>query len=378
MSLFGTLFSLFVGPTVPIPAPPFLLEGLERLEVQHSDNQRSGFQMIFKLGRDRTDILDYKELIGPLLRPFSRVIMTVTFNAIPQVLFDGVVINQQLTPSEEPGGTRLTVTGEDLSAVMDLEEKSAEHPAQPEALIAAKLIGVYAPFGIYPVVIPPPFIDPPLPFGRVPKQAGTDWQYLNEMAARFAYTVYVEAGPVPHASKAYWGPPVRAGIPQRALSSGMGSDSNLIDISFDYDGRRPMSVEGWVQDSKTDVQAPVVSTVSTRPSLASQPAWLTQPHIRKKAYRESGPDIAKAFARVQAEMEKSQDSAVRGTGELDALRYEAILKPRGVVGVRGVGFSYDGLYYVQQVSHTLERGSYRQKFTLEREGLGAISPVVVP
>jgi hypothetical protein len=49
-----------------------------------------------------------------------------------------------------------------------------------------------------------------------------------------------------------------------------------------------------------------------------------------------------------------------------------------VVGLRGVGYSYDGLYYVQQVAHTIERGSYRQRFNLQREGLGSITPVVVP
>ena len=89
-------------------------------------------------------------------------------------------------------------------------------------------------------------------------------------------------------------------------------------------------------------------------------------------------NTTQAFTRAQSETDRSQDSVVRGSGELDALRYEAILKPRGLVGVRGVGYSYDGLYYVQQVSHSIERGSYRQRFSLAREGLGAISPVVRP
>ena len=378
MSLFGTLFTLLIGPTVPLPAPTYLMEALERVEVQHSDSGRSGFQLIFKLGRDQGDILDYKALAGPQLRPFSRVIMIVTFNAVPQVLFDGVVINQQLTPSEEPGGTRLTVTGEDLSVMMDLEEKSVEHPAQPETVIALKIIASYAQYGLVPTVIPPPTLDIPLPIERTPVQQGTDLQYLQQMAERYAYTFYVSPGPVPGVNTAYWGQPPRIGVPQRALNAGMGSESNLINISFDYDGMRPLFVEGTVQDRNFNTQLPVRTFASTRLPLVSQPAWLTQPHARKKAFRESGQNTMQAFARAQAETDRSQDSVVRGTGELDALRYEAILQPRGLVGVRGVGFSYDGLYYVQQVSHTLERGSYRQRFTVQREGLGAISPVVVP
>jgi hypothetical protein len=297
---------------------------------------------------------------------------------VPQLLFDGVILNQQLLPGEGPGETRLTVTGQDLSVMMDLEERSVEHPSQPETVIALKLIGGYPQFGLVPLVIPPPSIDVPLPIERTPVQQGTDLQYLKQMAARYAYTFYVEAGPLPGTNKAYWGPPIREGVPQPALNANMGSESNLSNISFDYDGLRPHFVQGNVQDRTLNVQLPVQTFVSTRIPLVSQPAWLTQPHARKKAFRESGLNTMQAFIRAQAETDRAQDSVVRATGELDALRYEAILKPRGLVGVRGVGYSYDGFYYVQQVSHSLERGSYRQRFTLEREGLGAISPVVIP
>jgi hypothetical protein len=48
------------------------------------------------------------------------------------------------------------------------------------------------------------------------------------------------------------------------------------------------------------------------------------------------------------------------------------------VGLRGAGHSFDGLYYVKSVTHNIRRGEYKQSFTLTREGLGAISPVVVP
>lgn len=52
---------------------------------------------------------------------------------------------------------------EDVSVMMDLEEKSAEHPAQDETIIALKLIATYAQYGLIPVVLPPPAIDPPTP-----------------------------------------------------------------------------------------------------------------------------------------------------------------------------------------------------------------------
>jgi hypothetical protein len=47
-----------------------------------------------------------------------------------------------------------------------------------------------------------------------------------------------------------------------------------------------------------------------------------------------------------------------------------------LVGVRGAGISYDGLYYVESVTHNLKRGEYKQNFTLSRDGLISQLPVV--
>lgn len=379
MSLLGPKLTLLIGQTVPTPAPPTMLEALDSIEVRHSDEGRSGFQIVFKAGRDRTDLVDYSLFSTPLLRPFSRVIMVVTFNAMPEVLIDGIITNQQLDPGDRPGSGTITVTGEDVSVMMDLEEKSAEHPAQNEMVIALKLIATYAQYGLIPTVIPPPALDIPLPIERTPVQQGTDLQYLQEMAERFAYVFYVASGPAPFTNTAYWGPPIRAGIPQRALSVNMGATTNVESINFQYDGMQPTFVEGSVQDRQLNQSIPVRTFASTRlPPLVSQPAWLTQSHTRVKQFRESGLNTVQAYARAQADTDESMDTVVTASGELDALRYEGMLKARGLVGVRGVGYTYDGMYYVKQVTHTIRRGEYKQRFTLTREGLGAITPVVVP
>ena len=49
-----------------------------------------------------------------------------------------------------------------------------------------------------------------------------------------------------------------------------------------------------------------------------------------------------------------------------------------LVGVRGVGLAYDGLYYVKSVTHSIKPGEYKQSFTLARNGLVSITPVVFP
>ena len=51
------------------------------------------------------------------------------------------------------------------------------------------------------------------------------------------------------------------------------------------------------------------------------------------------------------------------------MRYGQPLRSRMLVGVRGAGLAYDGLYYVNSVTHTLKRGEYKQSFSLSRDGL---------
>lgn len=377
MNLLGINLTLLIGPTVPVPAPPMLTEALQSVEVTHSDEGRSGFQITFQMGRSGpADMLDYPLLAIPLLKPCNRIILIVTLNATPRVLMDGIITNHQLSPASEPGASTLTITGEDVSMMMDMEEKSVEHPAQDETVIANKIIMSYAMYGLIPVVLPPLVIDPPIPIERVPVQQNTDLGYLNEMAQRHGYVFYITPGPAPFTNTAYWGPPERLGMPQRALSVNMGPETNVTSINFQNNALSPTLLSGEVQDRTTNQSMPVRTFASTRPPLASQPALLTQSCVRQRRFRaEAGLNTMQAFARAQGETDASTD-VVTVDGELDALRYGDLLQARGLVGLRGAGYSYDGLYYVKRVTHNIRNGEYTQRFTLTREGVGAISPVV--
>jgi hypothetical protein len=376
--LLGLHLTLLIGPTAPLPAPPFLLEALQSVEVTHTDEERSGFQITFRAARgDLTDTLDYKLLALPLLRPFNRVILLSTVDFVPRVLMDGFITHQQLDPAK----SILTVTGEDVSVMMDLTERSAEHPALDETLIATKIILTYAQYGLIPTVIPPPIPDPPLPIERTPVQQGTDLAYLKVMARRFGYVFYIKPGPVPFTNRAYWGPPERIGLPQPALSINMGSQTNIDSLTFKQDALVPTLVQGLVQDRLTNIPFPVFSLPLSPyklPPLESEPSLLVdQPNVRTQQYRETGVTVQEAFARVQGTTDAA-NAVVMAEGELDVLRYGNILEARSLVGVRGAGFTYDGLYYVKRVKHLIKKHQYKQQVVLTREGVGSITPVVVP
>ena len=71
-------------------------------------------------------------------------------------------------------------------------------------------------------MIPAPVTDPPLPTEQVPTQQTSDLRHVVALAQRNGYVAYVIPGPAPGTSTFYWGPPVRIGLPQPALSVDLG------------------------------------------------------------------------------------------------------------------------------------------------------------
>ena len=191
--MLGVQLLLLIGKTVPIPAPNELIQALETVEVTQNDEGRSGFQITFRAGRAGfRDSLDDRLLQTSRLNPLNRVIIAMIFGVVPQVVFDGIITHRQFSPGAQIGGSTLTVTGEDVSILMDLEEQIREHPAQNEVVIANKLIVSYAQYGLVAVGDPAAQLSLcPNPVQRVPVQHATDLEYLNQLAELVAYVFYV-------------------------------------------------------------------------------------------------------------------------------------------------------------------------------------------
>jgi hypothetical protein len=382
MAALGIQLTLLIGPMVPLPLPAPFTESVERVEVNQSDDARSGFQIVFRAGRAGVSgALDYLLLSNPLLKAHNRVVIIATVNAMPRVLLDGFITHQQLNPGTTPGSGTFTLTGEDVSAALDRVTVTTEHPAQNEMIIALKLVAKYAQYGLIPQILPPFLIDFPLPIERIPVQRDTDLRYLQTLAQRFGYVFYIRPGPVPLTNTAYWGPPIRLGLPARALSTNLGHETNVESLDFQYDARSAVRVEGRVRDRTLNTDLPVMTFSSMRvPPLAAFPALpFDFPNVRTVPLDNAeGLTYAQAFARAQAATDASMDNVLTANGEVDGARYGDVLEARGLVGVRGAGYNHDGLYYIKSVRHTISRGQYKQQFTLTREGMGATLPVVRP
>jgi len=378
----ATVLTLFAGPMVPLPAPD-IVELLDSVSVSHSDEGRSTFQVVLRAMREYpTGLLDYPVLISQRVKVGTRIVLVLTVNAVPQVLMDGIVTHQQLNPGDKPGSGSITITGEDLGVLLDQVELRMPFPGNDTAL-AYTLLAPYAAVGLTPMVIPPPTDTPPDPTRTLPHPQGTAWAILQQKAEQHGYAFCILPGPLPGQSLAYFGPRIPAVLPQRALTLKMGAADNVTNISFQHDGTASTQVIGLVQDDNpaaTLPPLPVFGLPMLTPPLAVMPSlYLNQP-IVKTRYLEptAGTNWARAQLLASAETTASTVKAVTASGEVDTARYGSVLQARQLVGVRGVGYSFDGLYYVKSVSHSIRRGEYKQSFQLSREGLGSSVPAVIP
>jgi hypothetical protein len=365
--------SLMIGPVVPLTVPRVVLDSLAEVEVKTDDVGQSGFQLTFSI--DKQSPLQILFLLTggqPLL--FMRVVVTTTVNGQANVLIDGVITNNQISPGDKGSNSTLTITGKDLTALMDQSDWSGfPFPALPPEARVTLLLAKYALFGVAPIVIPSILLIMQLPIDQIPSQQGTDLAYIRLLADQVGYVFYIDPGPTPGISRAYWGPQIKVGTPQPPLNADMDAYTNVesLHFSFDQEKNRLPIVYYNNQETGISIPIPIPPITPLSPPLGLIPPFPTNlipPDL--KPFRD---DLAKMpfpqALMIGLAASVASAEAVTCEGSLDVTRYRGILKARGLVGVRGVGPAFDGLYYVKSVTHKIKRGEYKQNFTLTRNGL---------
>jgi len=363
----GFYLTLMIGPMVPVPVSRSVLDALTSVEVvTTSGTTTSGFELNFNIPKN-SPLQTLFILSGGSVLPMVRVVITVTVSGNTEVLIDGVVTEQSLNPGES-GVSVLNIKGKDLTSVMDwIDLSGMPYPAMPPEARVALMVAKYAFLGVVPMVIPSVMIDLPNPLDRIPSQQGTDLQYIKELAEEVGYVFYIDPGPAPGMSIAYWGPEIKVGVPQPPLNTDMDAHTNVESISFSFDAESKVMPVILVQNQETraiiPIPVPDITPLSPPLGLISPVArdieWITGT-ARLSLVRAALVGLAKAA---------KTSEAVSANGTLDVLRYGHVLKARKLVSVRGAGMAFDGLYYVKSVTHSIKRGEYKQSFTLTRNGL---------
>jgi len=209
---------------------------------------------------------------------------------------------------------------------------------------------------------------------EIPTHKGTDLEYVRTLASQCGYVFYVEPGPAPGLNFAYWGPEIKVGPPQPALNMDMDAHTNVEQLSFSFDKEQKEMPIVFIQNQAT--KAPIPIPIPDITPL-NPPLGLVPPLPPKLTPLSDTARLSPLGAVMKGLAYASQHSdAVSGNGSLDVMRYGRPLKSRQLVGVRGAGDAFDGLYYVKSVTHNIKRGEYKQSFSLARNGLLSTLPKV--
>ena len=359
---------LFAGPGVAVPVPREVLDAVKEVKVETGSGEtQSGFEITFSLSK-RSPLHTMFLLSGGASIPILRVVIALTMRGTTTVLMDGVMTDHQVRSEGGPSST-LVVKGKDLTAVMDvIPFNGLPYPAMTPSLRVLTGVAKYAALGVVPLVIPAVLEDFPIPIMEIPRHQGTDYAYFKYLAKRAGYVFYIDPGPVPGVSKAYWGPEIRLGRPQPALNASLdGPHDNVKSLSFRFDKEKKELPVVFIQEptSKVPIPIPIPDITPLNPPLG-----LVPPLPPKIKFLDDTAKLNPLQAALTGLAYASQHSdAVFGEGALDVARYGNVLKSRGLVGVRGAGEAFDGLYYVSSVTSTLKRGEFNQSFSLVRNGL---------
>jgi hypothetical protein len=363
----GIDLTVSFGPGVPAPAPRAVIDALQSVSIEENAGEtQSGFSLEFALEKD-SPLNTLFLLAGGAALPILRVALTASIGGRAIPLINGVVTRTDLQPGSGKQPAALKVLGKDLTATMELFDFSGlPYVAMPPFARVALILAKYAWLGVIPQVIPSAE-GPPLPTERIPRHQDNDLAYIRQLAMDAGYTFFLKPGPAPATSFAYWGPEVRIGEIQPAITmeSGVPTNAEELTFTFDKDGAEIPIV--FVQEpfSKATIPIPIPSSIPFQPPLGAIPPL--PPKIARLT-NTARLNPFEAVVRGLAHAARHMDT-IEGRGRIDVLRYGRILRARSLIGVRGAGNAFDGLHYIESVTHDISRGSYKQSFKIKRSGL---------
>jgi hypothetical protein len=360
----GITGTLLIG-LPPLPAPPPLVNALQKIEIETSTDVASAFRLRFGM----TQQLGFDwDLVGPqyeetLFRPFMPVQIRVKVGIeIPQTIINGYISGQQVLYDDQGGGSVLEVTGMDATMLMNLQEKAMAWPVMPDAQIAQ---AIFAQYLITPLASPtlPSLIEPE----GTTTQRGTDIRFLRRLAQRNGYECFVQPQPQTGLDLGYFGPATNyPGPPEAVINVRMGPDTNVSEFKIRYDMTRPTAAIGMGLDVKTRAPAvfPALAPATPPPVAGLYPLGMPM-GLDNAVTRSFGPQAQPIV--YPAETGQFALPGLGAATQAIVNRSSWAVMAEGTVGP-DVGVLRPGST-VTRVSHTIDCDSYVQKFEARRNAV---------
>jgi phage protein D len=339
---------------------PGFYDDLQVLEVELDDELAGMFRFTLALVPAPDGSFAY--LDEALLEPWRRVVVVAGPAGAEQELISGFVTHVRPEFGDGLDDCWLHVWGMDESVRLDRVDVVRAWPNQRDSDIARYVFDTH---GLIPRVTDTEVLHREEVSTIVQRE--TDMQMLRRLAARNGFECFVEG------RTGWFRPPAVptvSSVPVLAVL--FGDETNVIRFSLEVDALAPSDVRMTQQKRLERGQVEVISATSTLPSMGAR---------RIADYLPSGfPSASVRLEQVvttdEKEMQRLCDALydegswlLTGEGEVDGNDYGAVLIPRMLVTIKGVGRTYSGNYLVSRVTHVFGPDGYRQVFGVKRNAL---------
>lgn len=291
--------------------------------------------------------------------PWDDIVISALFGrSIEEEVMRGVVRELRMDYPEDMSGAHVAVEVQDDLIKLDREQRhgvlSSEGEEKSDGQLARELA---EDVGLRDVTV-----EDGLTAGALQIDS-TPIKMLQDRAEANGFELYTRQGAL------YFGPPKLSASPQKSILVYAGPETNCTQFAIQHDGHKPDQVRMTREPEKQDDKAlPALVVEPDQKILGSQALTSEGRNLRPFVWsldRPTGASESEAESRAQAKANESQFK-ITAKGLLDGTIYGHVLWPYSPVDVDGVGETYGGVYYVDEVTHRFSANSYEQNFTVIR------------
>lgn len=340
-----------------------LLAQLQTVEAEEHLQMADMLRLVFNIAV-KEDGSGWRVLDDAVFSPLTHLQLQITVgNNDPVTVIDAYVVETQTAFTNNPGESTLTVTAMDAGVLMSRREVVRTWAGMSDSDIAGTIFNDYGLSSEVETTDVTYEED-----NTLIVQRGTDMQFLQLLAQRHGFDVYIDVDPASGSLTGHFGPVRLDGEPQGLLTIHMGQSSNLNFLNVRWDMLRPTAVQVDNIDFDSGENQTGSAASSDLTLLGGQDLFKsTTPRMSRVL--PSGAAIEAELLSIAQGLCNRSSLAVVAEGEVDTRNFGAVLRAKRTVTVRGAGELYSGIYLVERVLHAFIEGEYTQSFTLRRNAL---------
>jgi phage protein D len=349
-----------------VPASAELLQAIQQIEVEDHAGMADMLRLRLVIGI-KDGCAGWSFVDDGVFGRLAHIRIAVALGSgRAETLIDAYVIETDATFANQPGSSILNVVAMDPTVLMNLEEKVKPWPNMADSDVARALFSS-PDYKFTPVVDATRWRRQESDQTLI--QRGTDIQFLQMLARRNGFEVYVETNRRTGLVEGHFHAPRLDLPPQGVLSVNMRDATNVNSFNARFDMLRPTTAQASNLDVASQEGQAAQVTSSRMTPLGRQTALAAQRQRRVLPSQTGLVRTGELQVYAQALADESA-LAITATGELNTVAYGGLMHAKEPIDVRGAGQQFSGTYYVETVQHILTPDSYRQNFTLRRNALG--------